>query len=111
MGRIHAVEMIDTHCHICTIAFSVPKAFDDARQNDGIAFNCPNGHSLVYRESKLDKALEELVKVENENLSLKNSRDAWINSVAILEKSNDSLRKEITAYKGHLTRLRNKLNQ
>ena len=110
MAEIHIIKMADITCHLCTIAFSVPKAFDDARQNDGIAFNCPNGHSIAYQKSKIDICNEAIEELEKENLDLKRSREGWMNTVDILEKSNKSFRNQLVAYRGHITRLRNKLS-
>lgn len=103
MTLIHTVKMVDTHCHVCTIAFSVPKAFDDARKEDGVAFNCPNGHSLVYKKSKLDIANEEIEKIGKSLAVIRENRDMWKGWY-------EMERRSVTALKGHLTRLKNRLN-
>ena len=95
--------MIDIHCHVCTIAFSVPKSFDDARKEDGVGFNCPNGHSLVYKKSKLDYANEKIDELKRARERIKDNRDYWKDWY---NRENRTVR----ALKGHLTRLRNRLN-
>ena len=96
--------MIDKHCTLCNIAYCVPKSFDNDRRKDGAPFNCPNGHSLIYKKSALDFAKEKIARLESDMKFLKSDRDRYQNWYRSLEKS-------ITALKGHLTRLRNKLNQ
>lgn len=103
MAEIHIIKMADITCHLCTIAFSVPKAFDDARLEDGVAFNCPNGHSLVYKKSKLDYANEKIEKLEKDLTHARGNRDMW---KSWYESSN----RTVIALKGHITRLKNKLS-
>lgn len=49
-----------TTCCSCGIAFGLPTDFLNKRRQDGKQFYCPNNHSLVYRETELDKTKKQL---------------------------------------------------
>lgn len=46
-------ETVD--CCECGIIFQVPEDFDQAREDDGREFYCPNGHSQHYTNCPEDK--------------------------------------------------------
>ena len=55
------VDWVYKVCPICGVHYCLDKLFDDHRQkgattDDGrpLSWHCPNGHSLVYRESLAD---------------------------------------------------------
>jgi len=97
------IEMVQIECCECNMVFTVTKEFNDKRLEDGKGFNCPSGHVQYYSDSKLKKALKEIEKLKKELGFQKNRADGWYNSYLIMEKSRNS-------YKGHFTRLKNKLN-
>jgi len=47
--------MDQTSCASCGVIFGVPSGYLENRRKDLASFFCPNGHSLSYRESLLDK--------------------------------------------------------
>ena len=62
-----------TTCAECGIVFGAPERYFGARREDKKSFFCPNGHSLSYRQSDLDKvrgerdrALQQVARAEEE---------------------------------------------
>lgn len=58
-------ETVD--CCNCGVVFQVPAEFDNARQEDGQSFYCPNGHAQFYEDGDEEK----LKRLETENTELK----------------------------------------
>jgi len=103
MGEI-IIEMVNINCDQCSIQFSVTKAFDKKRREDGAGFNCPNGHVLEYKKTDLDYANDKIAKLQKDFKYSKGNRDMWKGWYEMEKRTT-------TALKGHLTRLRNKLNR
>lgn len=62
-------------CGQCGIVFYVPEHFREERLNDGDGWHCPNGHSRVFTEPKveiLEKQLDEKIalieRLENDQI-------------------------------------------
>lgn len=51
-------------CASCGVEFCVPRDFDKKRRQDGKTFHCPNGHSLSYRETELDRVRAQVRRLE-----------------------------------------------
>ena len=92
------VFMSTIECYLCHIVFAVPAPFKRRQLDlgeDG-EFWCPSGHRQAYiGKSKIDRLKERL---EDEKSCCIQAR----------EEANNFERKAI-AYKGHVTRLKNKL--
>ena len=96
---LKAVFLVETACADCGITFAVPDTWDKARRNDGKGFYCPNGHSLFYGKTTLEKQLE-AAKRHRDNLS------------AALTASQDQVvaeRKAHATTKGKLTKTRKRV--
>lgn len=52
-------EFTQMCCGECGIEFSVPTPFYTERLNEGGNWHCPNGHTRVFRESRVDKLRRE----------------------------------------------------
>lgn len=50
--------MEETTCCVCGIKFGLPNDIMRERRNDGKTLYCPNGHSLSFRPSEIDKLRE-----------------------------------------------------
>lgn len=92
-----SVLFVTETCCNCHITYAVVDDFQEARQYDGAMFYCPNGHPQHYTKSQKSR-LEAKVR------RLESARD-WYHG---LYQNADRSR---NAYKGHLTRLRKKLDQ
>lgn len=82
-------------CPICGVHYAVEESFDEYRLSNrceaNLGWYCPNGHSLTYRESTLDKVRRE--------------RDSLKQQAARLEQRIVEERNRANAYKGHATRI------
>ena len=65
-------------CGQCGIVFWVPQSFYDERMNDGDDWKCPNGHTRVFRKTKvvslqedIDRLKKELWDEKSNNIELK----------------------------------------
>jgi len=63
------VDLEQTDCCTCGVVFALPNTLLAHKRNNGGQFYCPNGHSLVYAETevqKLRKRLDQALTRENE---------------------------------------------
>lgn len=56
------------NCGQCGIVFFVPQAFYEDRINDGDEWKCPNGHTRVFSEPKVQK-LEKIVSTRDKEIA------------------------------------------
>lgn len=91
---VYSTTLTVIACH-CGIPFAIPDDLYRSRRADGKEFYCPQGHSCSYRET------------ENARLArqLRNSQDRAANLLAERDQAEASRR----AWKGHVTRLRNRV--
>lgn len=54
------VQLETTECCSCGVVFALPKWMLNKRREDKGSFYCPNGHSLSYTKSRVEKLQEEL---------------------------------------------------
>lgn len=79
--------MIEIICNACGIIFGMPGGYDSARRNDGKTFYCPNGHSLSYRESEVDRQRRRADRLAQENARLaQEAADAQAEAIAAEKK-------------------------
>lgn len=48
------------NCPVCAVAYAAPPSLFKKRREDGQPFWCPNGHSLSFHETELDKLRQQL---------------------------------------------------
>lgn len=89
-------------CPSCGVVYALTKDYEARRLEDGKSWHCPNGHSVMFTKSESTKQRERADslarQLENANTARRAARDQ-------AEASERSAR----AYKGHLTRLRNRV--
>lgn len=56
----HEVVLETTSCCVCGVVFAVPDYLIRARRNDGKSLYCPNGDSLSWRETEVDRVRKKL---------------------------------------------------
>lgn len=103
-GRVYSMPLaMYVHtCHRCGIPYGMPDAFDTRRRNDGGTFYCPNGHGEAYRETKEDRLRKRAEQLERRLRSTQDTADRW-------RANAEAERRSAIAYKGHLTRVRNRI--
>lgn len=70
--------MIEVTCPTCSVRFGMTEEKHDLVKRLGHSFYCPNGHSLSYRETELDRAQKRIASLENHASKLCASRDYWL---------------------------------
>lgn len=85
----------DTGCPRCGIRFGLPLDYESALRKSGNDFWCPNGHSLTFGKCEADKLREELSRERQRNAQLHDEAEA--------------ARRQAAAFKGHATRIRNRV--
>lgn len=89
-------------CWNCGLVFAMPQSYVARRRDDGRGFQCPNGHANYFTDTK-EKQLERQLKSAREDSTwLKRERDAARDLAR-------SERQRAAAYKGHLTRMKNRV--
>jgi hypothetical protein len=91
-------DLVDKHCPTCFIHYAAPRALFDKRNDEGGNWHCPNGHTIVFRQTALAKAQAEAEALRHERDQLKQN-EAWF-----VERL-DTERKEKRALKGQLTKV------
>lgn len=98
VAGIVEVEMTITDCAACSIVFAVPGRYLDERRKDHRRFYCPNGHSLSYGESEIEKDL----RITRQRLE--SAQEFERSQTAALHRE----RRSHSATKGKLTKAKNK---
>lgn len=82
-------------CPTCFIEYAAPQGMFDKKHTDGGHWFCPNGHQIIYTESKLDKAKAEAA-------ALRLERDRLVQQEAWYEDRLKDARKETRTLKTSL---------
>lgn len=91
------------HCGVCGIAFGVTKDFNDrCIEDSGKSFFCPNGHSLSYTTSKIDRLKDELSRQTE-------ARARDLAAHARTRECLENAKHQIRAQKAAKTRLKNRI--
>lgn len=94
-------------CANCGITFGISTEFRERRRDDHRSFYCPNGHSLSYSgKSKTEEELDAArALAERES-----RRRRWAEESAQRSRETaEAERRRAAAYKGHATRIRNRI--
>lgn len=89
-------------CGSCHIPFAIPENMHEQVQQDGALFYCPNGHQIGYRKTENQKLRDDLERAQRRAIRAENEA-RWASALAGAE------RRSAAAYRGHLTRIRNKI--
>ena len=96
------VELYVLDCGECGVIFALTTDYETRRRADGKTFYCPNGHLRAWQESEADRQRKRAEQAENALKWTRISRDAARDQAQAAHHS-------ARAYKGHLTRLRNRV--
>lgn len=93
------VKLSVMDCANCGVVFAIPDRLDAERRGSGGDIWCPNGHSLTFGKSALDKAREAARQLERD-------RD-WFKEAEKREREQrQAAERSAAAYKGQTTKLR-----
>lgn len=93
------VNLTATDCAACSVVFAVPDRLIKERREDGKAFYCPNGHSLVFSPGEVDRLKKELADAQRDREWFKQGERDQRQMRELAERS-------ASAYKGQATKLR-----
>lgn len=95
-------ELFVSDCATCGVIFAIPRTLEARRRQDGASFYCPNGHTLSFHKTDLDR--------ERERAELLQRRlDREETHRRAVQDQLDAERRSAAAYRGHLTRMRNRV--
>lgn len=90
-------------CASCGCYFGVPSGFTANRRSDKGSFYCPNGHSMSYNESELDRVRRERDRLKQGAAE----KDDEIKRQRELRKETE---RKLVAAKGQMTKLRKRVS-
>lgn len=103
------MALITKNCPVCFIEYGIPQAMHDAKWTEGGHWYCPNGHQLVFTETKLDKITAERNRLAKETEAAKTAAERerqW--RVEAYEEARAAQRR-LAAQKGVTTRMKNRV--
>lgn len=89
-------------CPTCGVTYGLEQPYRQARLRDGACWRCPNGHSLSYHETELDKA----------NTALANAKRLEKDARELARRAQqeaEHFKASRNAYKGRVTKIKNQL--
>jgi hypothetical protein len=89
-------------CPVCSILYAIPTRLSDRCRERGESWYCPNGHSLHFIETDLDRERKARERLERQLANERNRGDRWRDRA-------EHERRSAIAYKGHLTRIRRRI--
>jgi len=94
-------ELTVTSCW-CGIRLAIPDSlYRQARQNKKAVF-CPLGHTFAWSETEADRLKKRLAAAER-------TKDWYADALSRTQHERDASERSARAYKGHVTRLRNRI--
>lgn len=98
----YPVQLYVFDCGECGLPMGVPDEWLAERRKDGGSIHCPAGHKMSYHRTDLDRAQDKAKEAEK--------RAAWAESRADrLRMERDAEQRSARAYRGHVTRLRDRI--
>lgn len=86
----------------CGIRVAIPDSLYREAHNNGHTVYCPLGHTFVFKTTEVDRLNGELEAERRRTILARSQRDRALTNA-------EAERRSAIAYKGHLTRVRNKI--
>ena len=96
------ITLTTIDCPSCGVMFGLTDELIGRLRTNGKTFYCPNGHSQWYGESEADKVKKELEAAQRK-IAMKDFE------LATERSSRELLKRELTATKGQLTKVKNRV--
>lgn len=96
------VQLTVTDCASCGMVFAITQDFEKRRREDGKGFYYPNGHSLSYGNSEIDKLRKKLGQVEENAVW-------WRARACDYEEDAQREKRQKAAVKGQLTKFKKRV--
>lgn len=104
-GAFKSYEYVDftvNDCPSCGVVYALTKEYEARRREDGKFWHCPNGHSVMFIKSESERQRERAESLARQLEYARSGQQAARDQAHAAERS-------ARAYKGHLTRLRNRV--
>lgn len=89
-------------CGVCNIPHAIPSNLHDKALTSGAGWYCPNGHNLIFTETKSQRLEKELEQEKKRRTWAEEERDRAYKSRAKHER-------RASAYKGKVTLIKNRI--
>lgn len=96
-GTLHIIE-----CGVCAVPHAIPDEMYRDRRDNGGNWYCPNGHHLHFITTEAEKLRKQLDRV-------KSSEKWYFEALTRTQQERDAAERSARAYRGHVTRLRNRI--
>lgn len=100
--RTTTYETITCPSQGCGVQFAITASFASLRRDDQRSFRCPWGHTMSYGENDLDRERKRTTRLQAQ-------LDQAKAEVRTQRESRQSADRSAAAYKGHLTRIKNRI--
>ena len=70
-------KLVTVDCCNCGVMFAVPDTFDEERRDNGKGFYCPNGHTLSYHETEIQRLRQQVEKEKNRSERAETRASYW----------------------------------
>ncbi len=98
-GVTYSTVMEATDCCVCGVPFAMPESLMKQRRYDGERFYCPNGHSLVYKDSDQSRLERRAKRAEEEARALRDSYNEVRMDLAQEKRSKAAIKGQLTKTK------------
>jgi len=97
-------NLVEKNCPLCGVLYAIPFTMNNNRKENGGTWYCPNGHPLEFTKNRSEELQNQL----NNTTQLLADKNASLNYHL---KLSEGYRNTIKTYKGHVTRLKNNVNE
>lgn len=105
VDTLRTITLVAMDCPSCGVIFALSQELDERRRDDGATIYCPNGHKMSY-DSREEKERER-IEAERDAAQRRADRERQWRHRA--EEREAHQRRSAAAYRGHLTRMRNRV--
>lgn len=102
-------DLVDKHCPTCFVHYAAPQALFAYKNENSEGWYCPNGHRIIFSESKLTKAEAKAEELRRERDRLKQNEAFYVERYTEDQKQKRELTRVNGALKGSLTKVRKRV--
>ena len=80
-------DLIAKNCPVCFVDYAIPQSMASKMKRDGGNWHCPNGHSLHYTETGIDRVRQHRDRLVQDNARLEQEASAARERAATAERA------------------------
>lgn len=108
---VGTVALFVTDCATCGVVYGFSTTLEKRRRDDGQHWFCPNGHHQVFRKTEAERLRDELAEAQRLREQAERQRDVARAGRTAARDQAQAAERSARAYRGHLTRMRNRIAQ